>query len=89
MKALRQYWFSLDLKKAGGQAMECYCHLRNVQDLFADSQTPHERRINSPFEKPIIPFLTNFMGYPLNAGKSWTGDFLMVDTEDLKTMPPP
>ena len=28
------------------------------------------------------------MGYALNAGRSWTGDLLMADTEDLKTMPP-
>ena len=34
-------------------AMECYCFLRNVQDPPADGQTPHERRINSPFEWPI------------------------------------
>ena len=28
------------------------------------------------------------MGYALNAGGSWTDDLLIVDTEDLKTMPP-
>ena len=30
------------------EAMECCCHVRNVQDLPADGQTPHERRFNSP-----------------------------------------
>ena len=29
-----------------------------------------------------------FMGHPLNTGRGWTGDLLIVDTEDLKTMPP-
>ena len=36
--------------------MECYCNLRNLQDLPADDQTPYERRFNSPFDEPIIPF---------------------------------
>ena len=93
--------------------MECYCCLRNAQDLLAGGQTPYECRFNSPFEWPIIPFGAEvtfyplssedrgrvqqfgtkvlpgrFMGYALNAGASWTGDQLIVDTEDLKTMPP-
>ena len=37
------------------EAMECYCHLRSVQDLLADGPTPCERRFNSPFDGPIIP----------------------------------
>ena len=36
--------------------MECDCHLRNVQDLSADSPTPYERRFNSPFEGRMFPF---------------------------------
>ena len=28
------------------------------------------------------------MGYALDVGGSWTGDLLIVDTEELKTMPP-
>ena len=35
--------------------MECYCHLRNVQDVCVDGQTLHERRFNSPFVGPTIP----------------------------------
>ena len=31
--------------------MECYCCLRNVQDLLADGKTPYERRFGEPFEK--------------------------------------
>ena len=36
--------------------MECYCCLRNVQDLLADGKTPYERRFGEPFKGPTIPF---------------------------------
>ena len=32
------------------EAMECYCSLRDAQDLRADGQTPYERRFNSPID---------------------------------------
>ena len=35
------------------EAMECYCFLRNVQDLLADGQTHYERRFSPPFESKI------------------------------------
>ena len=38
------------------EALERDSYLRNLQDLQADGQTPHERRFNSPVDKPIIPF---------------------------------
>ena len=41
--------------KGGGQTMECYCYLRDVQDLLADGKTPYERRFGEPFKGPIIP----------------------------------
>ena len=28
---------------------ECYCYLRNIQDLFSDEKTPYERRFGMPF----------------------------------------
>ena len=37
-------------------SMECYCHLRNVQDLVADGKTLYERRSGEPFEGLVIPF---------------------------------
>ena len=37
-------------------SLECYCHLRNVQDLLADGKTPYERRFGESFKGPIIPF---------------------------------
>ena len=35
---------------------ECYCYLRNIQDLLSDGKTPYERRFGLPFDGPIIPF---------------------------------
>ena len=37
-------------------SMECYCYLRNIQDLLSDGKTPYERRCGIPFEGPVIPF---------------------------------
>ena len=37
-------------------SMECYCYLRNVQDLLADGETPYERQFGEPSIGPIIPF---------------------------------
>ena len=30
-------------------SVECYCYLRNIQDLLSDGKTPHERRFGIPF----------------------------------------
>ena len=30
-------------------SMECYTHLRNIQDLLSDGKTPCERRFGEPF----------------------------------------
>ena len=35
--------------------MECYCYLRNIQDLMSDGKTPHERRFGMPFNGPVTP----------------------------------
>ena len=37
-------------------SMECYCYLRNIQDLLSDEKTPNERRFGMPFNGPVIPF---------------------------------
>ena len=36
--------------------LECFCYLRNVQDLLADGKTPYERRVGESFKRPINPF---------------------------------
>ena len=47
--------------------MECYCYLRNVQDLLSDGKTPYERRFGKPFKGPIIPFGSLVEYYPIPA----------------------
>ena len=36
--------------------MECYCYLRNIQDLLSDGKTPYEKRFGTPFNCPVVPF---------------------------------
>ena len=43
-------------KKWWADSMECYCYLRNIQDLLPDGKTPCERRFGVPFNGPVIPF---------------------------------
>ena len=48
---------------------------------------------SSTYQGPVHQFSTKvlhgkIMGYALNAGRSWTGDLLIVDAEDLQPMPP-
>ena len=37
-------------------SMECYCNLRNIQDLLSDGKSPNERRFGIPFNGPVITF---------------------------------
>ena len=34
-------------------SMECYTHLRNIQDLLSDVKTPYERRLENLCEGPV------------------------------------
>ena len=36
-------------EKRWADSMECYCNLRNIQDLLSDGKTPYERRFGKPF----------------------------------------
>ena len=47
--------------------MECYCHLRNIQDLWSDGKTPYERRFGMPFNGPVIPFGAMVEYHPTSA----------------------
>ena len=78
--------------------MECYCYLRNVQDLLADGKTPYERRFGEPKKGPH-PISTKdqsrlhqfgkkvlpgiFLRYALVAGTIWKGYILVADIEEL------
>ena len=92
---LRCYCNQAWMKKWWADSMECYCHLRNVQDLRADGKTHHERRFGAQWSK-IVRFLqkktcqgfTNlarkfcqeyFFGYALIARRIWKGDILVAN----------
>ena len=47
--------------------MECYCYLRNIQDLLSDGKTPYERRFGIPFNGPVIPFEAMVEYHPISA----------------------
>ena len=42
---------SLD-EKWWAEPMECYCYLRNIQDLMSGGKTPYERRFGEPLKGP-------------------------------------
>ena len=48
-------------------SVECYCYLRNVQDLMADGKTLYERRYGEPFKGPIIPFGAMVEYHPISS----------------------
>ena len=43
-------------KEWWADSMECYCYLRNIQDLLSDGKTACERRFKMPLNGPAIPF---------------------------------
>ena len=43
-------------KEWWADSMECYCYLRNIQDLLSDGKTHHERRFRIPLNGPVILF---------------------------------
>ena len=47
-------------------SVECYCYLRNLQDLLPDGKTPYERRCGDHVSKPIIPFGANVEYHPIS-----------------------
>ena len=50
-----------------GCSMECYCYLRNIQDLLSDGKTPYERRFGMPFDGPVIPLGAMVEHHPISA----------------------
>ena len=47
--------------------MECYCYLRNIQDLLSDGKAPFERRFGEPCNGPVIPFGAMVEYHPISA----------------------
>ena len=54
-------------KEWWADSVECYCYLRNIQDLLSDGKTPYERRFGMPFKGPVIPFGATVEYHPISA----------------------
>ena len=54
-------------EKWWADSMECYCYLRNIQDLLSDGKTPYQRRLSEPFNGPVIPFGLMVEYHPISA----------------------
>ena len=76
-------------------SMECYCYLRNVQDLLADGKTPHERRFGEPFGGAVIPCGSMVEYHPFlpkdilrlhQFGPEVLGDIWVKDIEELENL---
>ena len=48
-------------------SMECYCYLRNIQDLLSDGKTPCERRFGMSFNGPVKPVGAMVEYHPISA----------------------
>ena len=56
--------------------MECFCYLRNVQDVSADGKTSCERRFEEVFSGPIIPFGAKVQDHPRSTqDQAWLHQF--------------
>ena len=47
--------------------MECYCYLRNIQDLLSDGKTHYVRRFGIPFYGRVVPFGAVVEYHPISA----------------------
>ena len=73
-RALRRVkeWTSAMLMQSGlgnewwADSMECYCYLRNIQDLLSDGKTPYERWFGMHFNRPVIPFGAMVEHHPIS-----------------------
>ena len=54
-------------KEWWADSMECYCYLRNIQNLLSDGKTPYERRFGMPFNGPVMPFGAMVEYHPISA----------------------
>ena len=48
-------------------SMECYCCLRNIEDLLSDGKTHFERRFGEPYRGPMVPFGSVVEYHPISA----------------------
>ena len=48
-------------------SMECFCHLRNIQNLLSDGKTPYEERFWIQSDGPVMPFGAMVEYHPISA----------------------
>ena len=60
-------WRSQVRTKWWADSVECYCYLRNIQDLLSDGKTPYERRFGMQLNGPVIPFGAIVECHPVSA----------------------
>ena len=65
---------SLD-EKWWADSMECNCNQRNIEDLLSDGKSPYERRLDIPFNGPVIPFGALVEYHPISAKDIETHQF--------------
>ena len=54
-------------EKWWAESMECFCYLRNVEDLLADGKTPYEWRFGEPYKGPVVPFGAIVEHHPISS----------------------
>ena len=54
-------------EKWWAESMECFCYLRNVEDLLADGKTPYEWRFGEPYKGPVVPFGAMVEYHPISS----------------------
>ena len=81
-KELQQHCYNQAwMKNVVADSMECFCHLRKVQDLLADGKAPYEGLFGEPFEGPIFCLeqwcwmSSDFSTRSINTSSIWQDNF--------------
>ena len=76
-------------EKWSADAMECYCYLRNIQDLLSDGKRPYERRFEKSFNGTSYPVWSNgrispnFCERPIETTSIWSKRSCQVHSLDM------
>ena len=54
-------------EKWWADSLECYCYVRNSQDLLSGGKTRYDRRFGEPLLRPVIPFGSMVECHPISA----------------------
>ena len=72
-------------EKWWADSVECYCYLRNVQDLTLDGKTPYDRQFGEPFSGPTIRFGSMIDHHPISAKDQATIHARRLDAKEMIT----